>query len=206
MISIQTLNVDGIEQAMMAMRNPLDSWAKGDTTSERVGEADRELTERLCLAGEEHAKHLRLCMVWADIIAPLYWWKEFDTYRLGVEKVSCSTMHTIHKRDFELSDFSHEHLDKYNLNLLDSIIRNLNGARKEFIDSGKTDKEAWWQLIQLLPSSYNQKRTVNMSYATLRRICKQRKGHKLDEWHEFIRWAMQLPESWMFVAERGDEK
>ena len=197
MITIETLEVAGIHQAIHAMRNPFNSWDKSDTTDGFVGEKDMELSNRLADAGTEHCKHLRMCMVWADITAPLYWWKEFDTYRTGVEKVSCSTMHTIHKKEFSRDDFSHDKLTMYNSNLLDNIIRNLNTSRKRYLESDNKDKEEWWQLIQLLPSSYNQRRTVMMSYAALRQICKQRKGHKLDEWHEFRKWAFGLPEGWM---------
>lgn len=206
MIKIETLEVAGIHQAIHAMRNPFDSWNKSDTTNGFVGAADMELSKRLANAGAEHCKHLRMCIVWAEITAPLYWWKEFDTYRMGVEKVSCSTMHTIHKKEFERADFSIDHLDMYNSNVLDSVIRNLNSARKAYLDSGKTDKNCWWQLIQLLPSSYNQKRTVMMSYAALRQICRQRKGHKLDEWGAFRRWAYTLPESWMIIEKEGEER
>jgi len=206
MIKIETLEVAGIHQAIHAMRNPFDSWDKSDTNNSFVGEKDMELSSKLSEAGTEHCKHLRMCMVWADITAPLYWWKEFDTYRTGVEKVSCSTMHTIHKKEFNRDDFSHDRLTMYNSNLLDNIIRNLNTSRKRYLESNNKDKEEWWQLIQLLPSSYNQKRTVMMSYAALRQICKQRKGHKLNEWHDFRKWAFSLPESWMIIEREDDKK
>lgn len=197
MIKVRTLEVAGIGPAIHAMRNPYDSWDRSDTHQGHVGDADRALSDKLSKAGTEHCKHLRMCIVWADITAPLYWWKEFDTYRTGVEKVSCSTMHTIHKKEFSRDDFSCDHLNMFNSNILDSIIRNLNNDRRRFIESENHDKDSWWQLIQLLPSSYNQKRTVMMSYAALRQICKQRKGHKLDEWHDFRKWAFGLPEGWM---------
>ena len=197
MIKIRTLEVGGIGTAMHAMRNPYDSWVKGDTIYGRVGKADRELSERLAEAGTEHCKHLRLCVVWAEITAPLYWWKEFDTYRAGVEKVSCSTMHTIHSKPFERSDFSHEHLAPCHYDWLDSTIERLNHERDAYNASEHKDKMAWWQLIQMLPESYNQKRTVMMSYAAVRQICKQRKGHRLDEWADFRKWAFALPEGWI---------
>lgn len=205
MIEIETLEIAGIRQAIHAMRNPYDSWEKSDTTNGFIGEKDMELSNSLAKAGTEHCKHLRMCVVWADITAPLYWWKEFDTYRTGVEKVSCSTMHTIHKKEFTRDDFSCDHLTKFNSNVLDDTIRNLNNDRRKFIESENKDKESWWQLIQLLPSSYNQKRTVMMSYAALRQICKQRNGHKLDEWKEFIEWASKLPEGWMIIESEGEK-
>lgn len=197
MIKIKTLEVAGIGPAIHAMRNPYDSWDKSDTRHGLIGEKDRELSEKLSDAGTEHCKHLRLCMVWAEVEAPLYWWKEFDTYRMGVEKLSCSTMHTIHSKPFEREDFSHECLKPYNYNWLDSMIERLNHERDKYNSSEHKDKESWYNIIQMLPSSYNQRRTVMMSYAALRQICKQRKGHKLKEWHDFRSWAFGLPEGWM---------
>jgi hypothetical protein len=136
-----------------------------------------------------------------EIWAPLYWWKEFDTYRAGVEKVSCSTMHTITRNKFSLDDFSCEHLKKEARNALEMVVATLNAYRDYYL--AETDpekkKDCWWQIIQLLPSSYNQRRTVMLSYAALRQICKQRDGHKLDEWRDFISWAAKLPEGWMIV-------
>lgn len=201
MIKLKTLEVDGIGPAIHAMRNPFDSWSMSDTRQGLVGEKDRELSERLSKAGTEHCKHLRLCLAWVEIWAPLYWWKEFDTYRAGVEKLSCSTMHTITKKEFSLDDFSCEHLEKCALNSLKSTIKTLNGYRDYYLEEQDPEKKKghWWQIIQLLPSSYNQRRTVMLSYAALRQICKQRDGHKLDEWRDFIGWAAGLPESWMII-------
>ena len=207
MIQIKTLEVAGIGPAIHAMRNPYDSWEKSDTHRGKIGDKDKELSEKLGNAGPEHAKHLRMCMVWAEIEkAPIYWWKEFDTYRMGVEKLSCSTMHTIMNKPLQLSDFSCEHLTLIGTQRLLETIDTLNEYRRLYnmVDDKELKKLYWWQFIQLLPSSYNQRRTVMMSYAALRQICKQRKGHKLDEWHYFIAWCKTLPESWMILGEEGE--
>jgi len=202
MIKIKTLETAGIDTAIHAMRNPYDSWLKSDSEPGKIGQCDRELSEKLSKAGTEHAKHLRLCMVWAEIYAPLYWWKEFDTYRVGVEKLSCSTMHTITKREFARDMFT-DHVS-------DKTIEDLERLRQAYLacqnDNGK--KEYWKAIIENLPSGFLQQRTVMMSYAALRQICKQRKGHKLKEWHDFIKWAASLPESWMITeqpSERGGD-
>jgi hypothetical protein len=133
--------------------------------------------------------------VYCDITAPLYWWKEFDTYKVGVNCNSCSTMHTIHKRDLTRDDFAYEHLNTFNLNLLDMIIRNINQARQDFVEAADASsaKEHWWQMIQLLPTSFLQKRTVEMNYEVLANMYHFRKNHKQDEWVEFCRWVEQLP-------------
>lgn len=207
MIQIKTLEVAGIGPAIHAMRNPFDSWEKSDTHQGKIGDKDRELSDKLSTAGTEHCKHLRMCMVWAEIEkAPLYWWKEFDTYRMGVEKLSCSTMHTIMKKPLQLSDFSCEKLTVIGTQRLQETIETLNEYRRLYnqVSDKELRKLYWWQFIQLLPSSYNQRRTVMMSYAALRQICKQRKGHKLDEWHDFIDWCKTLPESWMILGEEGE--
>lgn len=197
MIRIRTLEVAGIGQAIHAMRNPYDSWSKSDTVRGRVGDADKELSERLSTAGTEHCKHLRMCMVWAEIWAPLYWWKEFDTYRAGVEKVSCSTMHTITKRPFSAEMFSGS--------VEPHTVQWLEEQRREFLAADTDEKRAacWRRIIENLPSGFIQRRTVMASYAALRQICKQRKGHKLSEWADFIEWTKELPECWMI---RGVEK
>ena len=210
MIKLNTLEVAGIGPAVHAMRNPFDSWEKSDTHQGQIGEKDCELSERLSNAGTEHCKHLRMCIAWVEIWAPLYWWKEFDTYRAGVEKLSCSTMHTIAKKPFELDDFAHEHLEKCSVNALLGIIQTLNAYRDYYLqeDDKAQKKVYWWQMIQLLPSSYIQRRTVMASYAALRQIYKQRAGHKLDEWEDFRQWAAGLPEGWMITGkeERGGDK
>lgn len=191
MIQIETIEVAGMQTAMHAMRNPYDSWSKGDTHHGKVGEKDKELSTKLSKAGTEHCKHLRMCIVWADITAPLYWWKEFDTYRAGVEKVSCSTMHTLTKKELSKEMFSGL--------VEDNTIERLEALRKKYNSATNLEsKDIYWrQLIENLPSGFLQRRTVMMSYAALRQICKQRKGHKLFEWQVFRRWAFSLPHSWM---------
>lgn len=216
MLKITTLETAGLRQALHAMRNPFDSWDKSDSDfaptfnvmygkivpgEYEVGENDRNLSVKLQQAGPEHCKHLRQIVVWADISGPLYWHKEMDTYRTGVEKVSCSTMHTIAKKPFELSDFSDDHLTVRSSNLLQMIIDTLNDYRaryQEEKDPGKK-KLYWWQLIQLLPTSYNQTRTYMFSYAALRSIYRQREGHRLDEWYQFRKWCEGLPNAWMIT-------
>ena len=188
MIKIETLNVCGFGPALTAMRNPFDSWLKSDTVNAdtdiaiQIGDADRGLSARLQKAGPEHCKHLRMVTVYANITAPLYWWKEADTYRAGVEKVSCSTMHTITKKPFDITMFSHEHMTVRATNSLQMTIDTLNDYRQRYnnAETQEEKKQNWWQIIQLLPTSYNQTRTVMFSYAALRNIYRQREGHKLD--------------------------
>jgi len=207
-LEIVTLMTAGFEPAIEAMRNPMNSWDKSDSFVIRamvdpeehyeVGVKDKELSKKLQTAGPEHCKHLRMVMVWADITAPRQWWMEFDTYRHGVEKVSCSTMHKLMARPLRMDDFEHEPGCEP---MLDSIIRELNRKMYEYQNAIDVDtdraKEVWREIILLLPQSYLQKRTVMMSYAALRNIVRQRKGHKLKEWAMFIDWAKSLPESWM---------
>lgn len=168
-----------------------------------IGEEDLKLMHRLALAGDDHGKFARFITVTVDIVAPLYLWKEFDTYKVGTVSNSCSTMHKIHAKEFELDDFSHEHLsvgEYSNTELLISVLDCLNVARELFLET--KDKKYWWQMIQLLPSSYNQRRTVQINYQVLHRIVKARKNHKLDEWHVFCDWALNLP---YFKAIYGDK-
>ena len=197
-MTITTLDVQGFEPALHAMRNPMDSWSKSDSyriTDDRyiIGNNDAELSLKLQKAGPEHCKHLRMIMVWADITAPFYWWKEADTYRNGVEKLSCSTMHTLMRRplskdDFELNCVNDDFI-KY---VLDSINTSIEAYKYEKEDL-VYKKEIWKSVIQALPESFLQKRTMMMSYAALRNIVRQRAGHKLTEWHEFINWVHTLP-------------
>jgi hypothetical protein len=182
MIKIENIDLWGFEHAIRGMRNPYDSW------------------ERLFKGGTEHRKYLRMIFVSLDITAPLYWWKEFDTYKVGTVANSCSTMHTIAAKEFERSDFSTEHLIPRMLDVLDVTIANLNACRGNYLEC--KDKKWWWQLIQLLPSSYNQKRTVTMNYENVYTILRQRRGHKLDEWNELCAVLSQLP----YVKEIADEK
>lgn len=206
MIKIEDVGTHGIRHAIRGMRNPMNSWSKSDSRSSYVfelGENDAALAMKLNHGGSVHAKYRRMIMVWCDITAPLYWWKEFDTYRAGVEKNSCSTMHKIHSEPFDLEDFSIEHLNQFSLKALNFTIDMLNASRDAFIAT--KDKEYWWQMIQLLPSSYNQKRTVMMSYEALANMYKWRKDHKLDEWREFCNWVEKLPYSELITGGENNE-
>lgn len=195
MILVDNVDVFNFEGAIRGMRNPLNSWAKSDSTftadTFEIGPNDLKLMKRLYNAGPEHRKYLRQIFVSMDITAPLYWWKEFDTYKVGTVANSCSTMHTIHKKEFSLDDFSHEHLEENALECLSFVEGWLNYYRNKFIETG--NKDFWWQLIQLLPSSYNQKRTITMNYENVISMIKQRTGHKLDEWNNFIEILRELP-------------
>lgn len=231
MLKIENVDIYGWEAAIRGMRNPMNSWDKsdsfycGDVESECrecsynkenglpclvgntfvIGKNDLKLMNSLAAAGSDHGKFLRMINVTLDITAPLYWWKEFDTYKVGTVANSCSTMHKIADKDFTLEDFSCEHLESYWLNNLKETIRLLNDARDAWNWCGTDDKkEWWWQMIQLLPSSYNQRRTVQLNYAVLRNIFPARKNHKLDEWHTFCKWIETLPYSELITGEGGD--
>lgn len=211
MIKIENVETFGWETAIRGMRNPMNSWDKSDSefnvstywddecTMEYehydviVGNNDLKLMKKLSRAGNDHGKFLRMINVTMDIVAPLYWWKEFDTYKVGTVANSCSTMHKIQAKEFTLDDFSHEHLMMINIEVLQSVIDVLNGHRKEFIET--KDKKYWWQMIQLLPSSYNQRRTVQLNYAVLKNMYHSRKAHKLNEWLRFCKWVESLPYS-----------
>lgn len=213
MIRVTNIVTPSPEQWMAAirgMRNPMNSWNKSDsyaghenmgTGNEyfKLGENDYDLMKRLTLAGTEHSKFLRMLPVMMDIDAPLYWWKEFDTYKVGTVANSCSTMHKITAKEFTLDDFSCEHLNPLSINILTNTIKHLNTERLIYIES--KNKSDWWQMIQLLPSSYNQKRTVFLNYAVLANIYHQRKGHKLDEWHDFCDMIEKFPHS-EFITKR----
>ena len=208
MIAISNTAVQGWEAAVRGMRNPMNSWEKSDSELKdnyQVGQNDLSLMKKLVKAGTDHSKFMRMIIVTADIVAPLYFWKEYDTYKVGTVANSCSTMHKIHAKEFTLDDFSHEHLlveEK-----LEIIIRWLNKYRYIYVhwdnnstymdENGRylTRKDIWWQMIQLLPSSYNQRRTVQLNYAVLRNIYHARKDHKLDEWRKFCEWVESLPAS-----------
>lgn len=200
MIKIEKTDVYGWESAIRGMRNPMNSWDKSDSTFEyaygamhtfKIGGNDLELMKRLSNAGSDHAKFLRMINVTCDITAPFYWWKEYDTYKVGTVANSCSTMHKIHAKEFELSDFSWEHLNERSLRILEAIIDLLNSNREKYLET--KDKKYWWQMIQLLPTSYEQKRTVQLNYAVLKNIYFARRNHKLDEWHAFCEWIEKLP-------------
>ncbi len=199
MITVNNISVWGFEHAVRGLRNPMNSWDKSDSTwiydipnaKFHLGKNDLDLMHRLYEAGTEHRKYLRQIFVSMDITAPLYWWKEFDTYKVGTVANSCSTMHKIAAKEFELNDFSHEHLSNNSEKVLNFVIKCMNDYREEFLK----DKENhnWWQLIQLLPSSYNQKRTITMNYENVMAMIKQRTGHKLDEWNKFVEILLSLP-------------
>lgn len=201
MITIEHGETYGWETAIRGMRNPKNSWGRSDTLFVNgqpvIGENDLELMKLLANAGPDHGKFLRMIAVSCDITGPLYWWKEMDTYKVGTVADSCSTMHKIAAKEFELSDFSNEHLREDSLESLKRTIGLLNEYRDEYnsvMECGYK-KEFWWQMIQLLPSSYNQKRTWTANYAVLRNIYRARKDHKLDEWHTFCDWIELLPYS-----------
>lgn len=201
MLKIENTETYGWEAAIRGMRNPLNSWGKSDTAYWEypdhgdlyygLGENDLKLMKTLSKAGNDHAKFLRMINVTCDITAPLYWWKEFDTYKVGTVANSCSTMHKIHAKEFEVDDFSHEHLDKEELDILEVVIYSLNWNRRKFLET--KDKTYWWHMIQLLPTSYNQKRTVQLNYQVLKQMYFARRNHKLDCWHTLCEWMEGLP-------------
>ena len=240
MLTIENTNVVGFEDAIRGMRNPLNSWEKSDSSFNHedgeyhdicgnigpsledagtiiLGQNDKDLMKRLASAGKDHAKYRRMIVVYADLIAPLYWWKEYDTYKVGTVTNSCSTMHKIQAKEFTLDDFSHEHLDDAetcyeedvgdpslnpcytSLDILKLKIKALNYWRDRYNET--KDKHAWYQMIQLLDSSYNQRRTVMLNYEVLSNIYPARRNHKLDCWHTFCDWIEGLPESWIITGE-----
>lgn len=200
MIKFEHPEVWGWEHAVRGMRNPMNSWDKSDSAGDQLGQNDLSLMRRLIRAGSSHRKFLRQIFVSIDITAPRYWWAEFDTYKVGTTANSCSTMHKIAAKEFTLDDFSHEHLitDEpiptriYSpMQMMEANIKNLNHLRNLYLET--QDKKYWWQLIQLLPQSYNQRRTVTLTYENLLNMVSQRRGHKLDEWHDFCDWVFTLP-------------
>lgn len=232
MIKIEKTEVVGWEHVIRGMRNPMNSWGKSDSYPSvdckkcgliergdycipfeqdcsgfgcyEIGPNDKKLMMQLAKGGPVHAKFRRMITVYLDITAPLYWWKEFDTYKVGTVANSCSTMHKIHAKEFTLEDFSHEHLDIRTIKVLENVIDVLNDYRNLYVNYNADDfeikgcpskKDIWWQMIQLLPTSYNQKRTVMLNYEVLHNIYESRKNHKLDEWHTFCDWIESLPHS-----------
>ena len=197
MLSINNTEVYGWEAAIRGARNPMNSWDQSDTSYgtgepfEGIGPRDLRLLRNLANAGPDHGKFLRMITVTLDITAPLYWWKEFDTYKVGTVANSCSTMHKIHSKKFEVRDFSHDHLSLLGLNMLQVLVDQLEANRLKYLET--KDKRYWWQLVQLLPSSYNQRRTILLNYAVLRTMYHARKNHKLDEWRKFCQWVETLP-------------
>ena len=244
MITITNVDTYGWEAAIRGMRNPMNSWDKSDSAFGRnleipyaqnnpiimldkygvetyIGDNDLDLMKRLVKAGTDHRKFMRMITVYCDITAPLYWWKEFDTYKVGTVANSCSTMHKIAEKEFTLDDFSYEHLIEetpeelkewgigvdwddashtiWPKDILELVIEGLNNCREAYLKT--KDKKYWWQMIQLLPSSYNQKRTVMLNYEVLANMHKSRKNHKLDEWHKFCDWIEELPYSELITGE-----
>ena len=246
MIRIENVEVIGWEAAIRGMRNPMNSWQKSDSEfitldgeqhdicgnfgpchglagleEVLIGESDLDLMKRLRNAGTDHRKFMRMITVYVDITAPLYWWKEFDTYKIGTVANSCSTMHKIHAKKFTIEDFSCEHLItcseddldwcivagpesvSYPFDILSIVVDALNMYQEQYLKT--KDKKYWWQMIQLLPSSYNQKRTVMLNYEVLANIYKSRKDHKLDEWRDFCKWIETLPYHELITGEHENE-
>ena len=234
MIKLEETEVVGLKHAIRGMRNPMNSWEKSDSYHavdcgkcgkiERegvckkedrdctgyecfeIGPNDYDLMKRLSNAGTDHRKFMRMIVVYVDITAPLYWWKEFDTYKVGTVANSCSTMHKIHAKEFELDDFSHEHLSNVHTSAYDvlyDLIDELNWNRDLYLET--KDKKYWWQMIQLLPTSYNQKRTVMLNYEVLANIYHSRKNHKLDEWRQLCKWIETLQYSELITGGTKDE-
>ena len=242
MLKIENTEVMGWEAAVRGMRNPMNSWDKSDSrfslledcgdcthcnlrfdecNEQQIGPNDLDLMTRLRNAGTDHRKFMRMIAVYLDVTAPLYWWKEFDTYKVGTVANSCSTMHKIHEKEFTLDDFSCEHLyaedeidgmyysttaeeEFTSTDVLKVVIESLNNYRKMYLAT--KDKKEWWQMIQLLPSSYNQKRTVMLNYEVLANIYKSRRNHKLDEWHTFCDWIESLPYSELIIGKTDGAK
>ena len=239
MIKIDNMHTEtyGWVAAIRGMRNPLNSWDKSDSSLVRcytiacgerkctkncvpikgnlgitIGDEDLKLMKKLVKSGNDHSKFMRFITVTCDVTAPFYWWKEFDTYKVGTVANSCSTMHTIHTSKFTIDDFSHEHLQEGPRETLLGLVDGLNLLRDVYnnheilerqgeIQEGITKKDIWWQMIQLLPTSYNQKRTVMLNYAVLRNMYFARRNHKLDEWHDFCKWIESLPYSELITME-----
>ena len=206
MIRIERTSVMNFENAIRGARNPMNSWERMDSTYDAdgnyiLGPNDLDLATRLARAGSDHRKYLRMVFVSVDITAPLYWWKEFDTYKVGTVANSCSTMHKIHAKAFDRDDFSHDRLDAPALEALDALIAFLESERQKFV-ADKTNKQAWHNLIQLLPSSFNQMRTVTLNYEVLSNIYYARRSHKLAEWHTLCDWILSLPYAKELICNR----
>ena len=208
MLKLERTSVMNLENAIRGARNPMNSWAKSDSAYDEkgnyiLGENDLTLAKKLCRAGSDHRKFMRQILVSADITAPLYWWKEFDTYKVATVANSTSTMHKIHAKPFELSDFSADKLSDGALAAFRTYIDYMEATRLRFVEA--KDKRDWYDLIQLLPSSYNQLRTVTMNYETLVNIYYARRAHKLDEWHVFCDWIRTLPYADDLICCRDEE-
>ena len=212
MIKVSRTSIFGFESAIIGMRNPLNSWSKSDSFSKTekneegdiqikyyLGMNDLDLAKRLVKSGSDHRKFLRMIHVQADVLAPLYWWKEYDTYKVGTVANSCSTMHKITAKEFELADFSHDRIESSFLILFERLVAILNDLRGNYLET--KDKKYWYSIIQFLPSSYNQLRTVDLNYEVLIKIYFGRKNHKLDEWLSFCDWILELPYIKDFIKE-----
>ena len=204
MILIEKTEIFGWEAAIRGMRNSFNSWDKSDskynseTGKFEVGPADVDLMDRLSRSGPSHAKFLRYITIQMDVTAPRYWWAEMDTYKVGTVRNSCSTMHKVQAKEFVREDFSCEHLDEASLKTLDVLIDTLNAARDRFNET--KNKDDWWQMIQLLPASLNQKATLQLNYQVLQGLYETRKNHRLDEWHTFCHWVEELPYSNLIIG------
>ena len=208
MLKVERTSVMNMENAIRGARNPMNSWARMDSAYDEngnfvMGQNDLDLAKRLAHAGTDHRKFLRQIFVSVDITAPLYWWKEFDTYKVGTVANSTSTMHKIHTKKFERDDFSHDRLDEGGLAALDTVITYLESEREKFV-ADKSDRQSWHNMIQMLPSSYNQMRTVTMNYENLINIYYARRAHKLAEWHVLCDWIMSLPYAADLIAVKED--
>ena len=199
MLTIENVEIFGYKAAIRGMRNPMNSWSKSDSNADLIGQNDEQLMLVLAKAPEER-KYLRMIHVQFDVTAPLYWWKEFDTYKVGTVANSCSTMHKIADKEFTLKDFSCEHLKGRALNTLEDMVDELNYWRDYYLAIKKQNvvgadtkaKDIWWQMIQLLPSSYNQRRTIDLNFEVLLKQYRERKNHKLDEWHIYCDWIKEI--------------
>lgn len=196
MLTIENVEIFGYKAAIRGMRNPMNSWLKSDSNADLIGQNDEQLMLALAKAPEER-KYLRMIHVQFDVTAPLYWWKEFDTYKIGTVANSCSTMHKIHSKEFTVNDFSHEHVeelkgDDYNAlyAYLLYTVDMLNYCRTKYLET--KDKKYWWQMIQFLPTSYNQRRTLDLNFEVLLKQYRERKNHKLDEWHTYCDWIKEI--------------
>ena len=210
MINIERVSVMNIENAIRGARNPLNSWGRSDSYYDEngkyvLGPNDLDLAMRLAKAGNDHRKFLRQIFVSVDITAPLYWWKEFDTYKVGTVANSCSTMHKIHHKKFERADFSCEKMDEAALRVLDTVIDFMEAERVKFCED-KKNKQAWINMIQMLPTSYNQMRTVTLNYENLINMYYARRTHKLHEWHDLCDWIMTLPYAEQLIAVKSEEE
>lgn len=209
MIKIERTSVMNFDNAMRGARNPLNSWARYDSGFDEngnfvFGENDLSLAKRLCAAGTDHRKFIRMIMVSVDVTAPMYWWKEYDTYKIATVANSTSTMHKIAAKPFELEDFSVDHMNEEGIQAMEKLIETLEDLRLRYVET--KDKELWYTIIQLLPSSYNQMRTCTLNYETLCNIYYARRNHKLEEWHTYCDWIKELPYfSQLFIDNKAEE-